>query len=217
MLAASAGTLDLAVRGRAPEYAIVRAADASPSVKYAAEELRDFTERMTGVRLPIVEVKSATSAALPPKAVFLNMSRLSSQVSCPLNLGDDGFSLKVVEGDLLVTGGNRGVLYGVYELLERYGGCRWYASWHTVVPVRDAFSVPDDLDDAQTPAFLCRDVHWWNYFKGDFAARNRVNGGSNRQQARHGGNTWRFGGGLGNCHTFERLLPPEKYFDAHPE
>ena len=42
-----AGTLDLAVRGRAPEYAIVRAADASPSVKYAAEELRDFTEKMT--------------------------------------------------------------------------------------------------------------------------------------------------------------------------
>ena len=213
----SASALDLAVRGRAPEYAIVRAADASPSVVYAAEELRDFTERLTGVRLPIVEVAAATNVALPPKAVFLNMSRLSSQVSRPLNLGDDGFSLKVVQGDLLVTGGNRGVLYGVYELLERYGGCRWYASWHTVVPARDAFSVPDDLDDAQAPAFLCRDVHWWDYFKGDFAARNRVNGGSNRQQARHGGNTWRFGGGLGNCHTFERLLPPEKYFDAHPE
>ena len=212
-----AGTLDLAVRGRAPEYAIVRAADASPSVVYAAEELRDFTERLTGVCLPIVTVTDTTNAAIPPKAVFLNMSRLSSQVSRPLNLGDDGFSLKVVQGDLLVTGGNRGVLYGVYELLERYGGCRWYASWHTVVPARDAFSVPDDLDDAQTPAFLCRDVHWWDYFKGDFAARNRVNGGSNRQQARHGGNTWRFGGGLGNCHTFERLLPPEKYFDAHPE
>jgi len=213
----SALALDLAVCGRAPEYAIVRAADASPSVVYAAEELRDFTERMTGVRLPIVEVADATNAAIPPKAVFLNMSRLSSQVSRPLNLGDDGFSLKVVEGDLLVTGGNRGVLYGVYELLERYGGCRWYASWHTVVPARNAFSVPDDLDDAQKPAFLCRDVHWWDYFKGDFAARNRVNGGSNRQQAHHGGNTWRFGGGLGNCHTFERLLPPEKYFDAHPE
>ena len=213
----SASALDLAVRGRAPAYAIVRAADASPSVVYAAEELRDFTERMTGVRLPIVTVADTINAAIPPKAVFLNMSRLSSQVSCPLNLGDDGFSLKVVQGDLLVTGGNRGVLYGVYELLERYGGCRWYASWHTVVPARDAFSVPDDLDDAQTPAFLCRDVHWWDYFKGDFAARNRVNGGSNRQQARHGSNTWRFGGGLGNCHTFERLLPPEKYFDAHPE
>ena len=75
LLAAWGGELALAVRGRAPEYAIVRASDASPSVKYAAEELRDFTERLTGVRLPIVEVEAATSAALPPKAVF-RMSQL---------------------------------------------------------------------------------------------------------------------------------------------
>ena len=216
-LVACGGELALAVRGRAPEYAIVRAADASPSVKYAAEELREFTERLTGVRLPIVEVAAATSASLPSKAVFLNMSRLSSQVSCPLNLGDDGFSLKAVDGDLLVTGGNRGVLYGVYELLERYGGCRWYASWHTVVPARDSFSVPDDLDDAQSPAFPHREPFWWDMFNGDFAARNRANGPAMRVGAKHGGPAGRFGGGLGNCHTFNRLLPPEKYFDAHPE
>jgi len=217
ILPAGAGDLELAVRGAPAAYTIVVPEKASPSQRYAAEELRDFTEKMTGVRLPIMTVADAARASLPRKAVFINSSRLSSQVSRPLNLGDDGFSLKVVQGDLHVTGGKRGVLYGVYELLERYGGCRWYASWHTVVPARNAFSVPDDLDDAQKPAFLCRDVHWWDYFKGDFAARNRVNGGSNRQQAHHGGNTWRFGGGLGNCHTFERLLPPEKYFDAHPE
>ncbi|MBQ5510742.1 MAG: hypothetical protein IIT94_06345, partial [Prevotella sp.] len=74
-LGVRAGTLDLAVRGRAPEYTIVHAADASPSVKYAAKELRDFTERMTGVRLPIAEVAAATSAALPPKAVFLKSNQ----------------------------------------------------------------------------------------------------------------------------------------------
>ena len=204
VLGGRAGTLDLAVRGHAPEYAIVRAADASASVKYAAEELRDFTERMTGVRLPIV----TDEGPLPPKAIVLRKNAS----------GDDAFRLVARPPHLYVEGSDvRGVLYGVYELLERYGGCRWYASWHTVVPARDAFSVPDDLDDAQAPAFLCRDVHWWDYFKGDFAARNRVNGGLNKLKERHGGNTWRFGGGLGNCHTFERLLPPDKYFDEHPE
>ena len=40
-----AGTLDLAVRGRAPEYKIVHAADASPSVKYAAGAERLPTSR----------------------------------------------------------------------------------------------------------------------------------------------------------------------------
>ena len=214
-LAAWGGELVLAERGRAPEYAIVRAVDASPSVKYAAEELRDFTERMTGVRLPIVEVGEVSGVSLPRKAIVLgNAARLAAGKK----VDDDAFRLVARPPHLYVEGSDvRGVLYGVYELLERYGGCRWYASWHTVVPARDSFSVPDDLDDAQAPAFLCRDVHWWDYFKGDFAARNRVNGGLNRQQARHGGNTWRFGGGLGNCHTFERLLPPEKYFDEHPE
>ena len=235
-----AGTLDLAVRGRAPEYSIVRAADASPSVKYAAEELRDFTERLTGVRLPIV----TDEVPLPPKAIILgHAARGAPQTFPPASawgapqtfppaapqtfpprlaagnwVADDAFRLVARPPHLYVEGSDvRGVLNGVYELLERFGGCRWYASWHTVVPARDAFSVPDDLDDAQSPAFLCRDVHWWDYFKGDFAARNRVNGGSNKLKERHGGNTWRFGGGLGNCHTFERLLPPEKYFDEHPE
>ena len=37
-MALGASALDLAVRGRAPEYAIVHAADASSSVVYAAEE-----------------------------------------------------------------------------------------------------------------------------------------------------------------------------------
>ena len=216
MLAAVAcrggGVLDVAERGRVSEYAIVRAKDASPSVMYAAEELRDFTERMTGVRLAIV----TDCRPLPGKAIVLGRTRHMTERAD--GLGEDGFRLKAKPPHLLVVGSDvRGVLYGVYELLERFGGCRWYASWHAVVPARDAFSVPDTLDDTQVPAFLCRDVHWWDYFKGDFAARNRANGSLNGMEERHGGNTWRFGGGLGNCHTFSRLLPPWKYFDAHPE
>ena len=205
--------LELAVRGHAPEYAIVRAGDASPSVVYAAEELRDFTERLTGMRLEIV----TDTGPLPQKAIVLGRTRHGFPQASQ-SLGEDGFRLVAQPPHLLVVGSDvRGVLYGVYELLERFGGCRWYASWHTVVPERDVFSVPDTLDDTQVPAFICRDVHWWDYFKGDFAVRNRANGGMNGLKDRHGGNTWRFGGGLGNCHTFETLLPPWKYFDEHPE
>ena len=213
--AMAAGTLDLAVRGRAPEYAILRAADASPSVVYAAEELREHVKRMTDVELPIM----ADDQPQPPaKAIVLGRTKYTIPLNVQQELGDDGFYLKTRGPHLLVVGSDvRGVLYGVYELLERFGGCRWYASWHTVVPKRDAFSVPDDLSDIQRPAFPCRDALWFDCRNGDFAARNRGNGIGHGQQERHGGNTWRFGGGLGNCHTFNTLLPPEKYFDAHPE
>ena len=59
--------LSLAVRGQPAAYTIVVPTGASPSQRYAAEELRDFTERMTGVRLPI----ATDSDPLPPKAILI--------------------------------------------------------------------------------------------------------------------------------------------------
>ena len=178
--AMAAGTLDLAVRGRAPEYAILRAADASPSVVYAAEELREHVKRMTDVELPIV---TDDQPQPPVKAIVLGRTMYTIPVNVQQELGDDGFYLKTRGPHLLVVGSDvRGVLYGVYELLERFGGCRWYASWHTVVPKRDAFSVPNDLSDIQRPAFPCRDALWFDCRHGDFAARNRGNGIGHGQQ-----------------------------------
>ena len=235
LLTAGAGELPLAVRGAPAAYTIVVPAAASPSQKYAAEELRDYTEKMTGVKLPI-----ATDAApLPPKAVLIGETKYSrgliadAQERVPPRegretdaqervppVGTDGFRLAVRSPHLLVIGSpDRGALYGVYELLERFGGCRWYASWCEKVPRRDRFAVPDTLDDTQVPALAMREPFWWDVLQnGAFAARLRVNSRSwRRNEEKFGGTPFRFGGGLGSCHTFNALLPPEKYFDAHPE
>ena len=142
----SVSALQLAVRGRAPEYAIVRAVDASPSVVYAAEELRDFTERITGVRLPIL----TDDRPMPAKAIVLGRTRHGAVGGAGgfRADSDDAFRLVAKPPHLFVEGSDvRSVLYGVYELLERFGGCRWYSSWHAVVPERDRFEVPDKLDD----------------------------------------------------------------------
>ena len=208
----------LAERGRAPTCAIVIREEASKSERYAAEELRDFTEKLTGVRLAIVSDR----AELPAKAVLIGETRHTAAVlgAAPdlAKLGEDGFRLKAASPHVLVIGSSvRGALYGVYELLEKYAGCRWYASWCTVTPTLDAFAVPANLDDTQTPAFPCREPHWWDMFKSDFAARCRANGPSNHPLPRHGGNTWRFGGGLGNCHTMQYLVPAKVYGKDHPE
>ena len=205
------GGLILAERGKAPDYVIVIPAAASESVRYAAEELRDFTEKTTGVKLPNV-VADVTSTSLPAKAIVLEVADGKDDA--------DGFRLKAEDGRLRVIGENgRGVLYGVYELLERYAGCRWYAPWHTVVPKRERFEVPSDLDAAERPAFLAREVHWYDVLKHpEFAARLRLNARAwCRTEAKYGGEPWRFGGGLDICHTFEKLMPAKEFFDAHPE
>ena len=212
----SAADINLAVRGQPAAYTIVIPEKASPSQKYAAEELRHFTEKTTGVRLPI-----ATDAfPLPAKAILLGQTKYTHADSSSCQLGTDGFRLLARPPHLLIIGApDRGTLYGVYEVLERFAGCRWYSSWHSCIPSRERITVPETLDDVQKPALAMREPFWYDVLRhGDFAARLRVNSRSWLvNDEKYGGNPFRFGGGLGSCHTFNTLLPPEKYFDEHPE
>ena len=208
---ARAGEIVIAERGKSAEYSIVIPVDAGASVKYAAEELRDYVRQMTGVELPVVAPANGAKKAI--------------NLIC--NGQDDSFHIKANGGNLYITGGKRGVLYGVYEILETYGGVGWYASWRTVVPRCDRFAVPDNLDDAQSPAFAMRMTSWCDTralsdSNAVFSARLRLNGHRNIGEsaaatAKFGGTPYRFGGGLGACHTFNALLPPQKHFKDHPE
>lgn len=208
--------LTLTERGKPAQYTIVIPAAASPSQKYAAEELKNFTEQMTGVELPVI----TDDKPLPERAVLLGQTKYTDKLCGSIDLkalGDDGFTLKTSGKHICIIGSNvRGTLYGVYELLEKYGGCRWYSSWHSKIPKLDKWEIPE-LDDTQIPAFALREPFWFDMFNGDFAARNKVNGNRMHLTEKHGGHSYRFGGGLGSCHTFARLCPVDKYFDTHPE
>ena len=157
-----------AERGKEAEYAIVIPAEAGASVRYAAEELRDYVRRMTGVELPIVG--EGVGDVATRKAVYLrdDGGRAGSPLPAVAAVAgrppyqDDSFRIYTDNGNLYVIGGKRGVLYGVYELLETYGGVGWFSSWRTVVPKRESFAVPADLDDAQSPAFAMRSTLWWD-------------------------------------------------------
>ena len=160
----------------ASQFTIVRPADASPSQIYAAEELQRFTKEMTGVQLPV----ATDDQPLPAKAILLGVTRYTESVLGEApdldKLGDDGFRIVTRPPHLLVIGSPiRGTLYGVYELLEKYGGCRWYARHHSSIPKLDSWTIPK-LDETQVPAFTMREPFWWGMFEGDFAARCKVNG-----------------------------------------
>ena len=132
---AGAEALVIAERGKESDYAIVMPANPSPSHHYAAVEFRNFIAAATGEKLSVI----THAAAMPQKAVVI--------VDADVGGDGDGFRLKVEGGRLYITGGCRGALYGVYEVLERFVGCRWYSSWRTVVPRRDRIEVPADLDE----------------------------------------------------------------------
>ena len=194
------GRIHLADRGRPGVYRIQLPQDPLPSETYAAEELKKYVKDLTGVSL----------GSDGTRAIVLERG--------PSDLGEDGFHLYVKDGDLHIAGGKRGVLYGVYEILETYGGVGWFSPERTVVPVLDALTVPETLDDTQIPAFELREPLWHVAFDDpDHAAHLRLNGNSPKFTERHGGKSYRFGGGLGNCHTFQLLVPVGKYGKTHPE
>ena len=126
---AAASALDIAVRGKPADCSIVIAENAAKPYESAAKELQTFVEQMTGVKLPIVR----DSEPLPPKAVVIGQTRHSFPIIRaeykPGTFGDDAYLLKVSGGHLAIYGNKRGAQYGVYDILERFGGCQWYASW----------------------------------------------------------------------------------------
>ena len=243
------GGFVIARRGTAPDCAIVVATNSDPLVQYAAKELQTFTKRMTGVELPIVPSATGKTVTLdyageppaPPGGAAssraarrdaappndgqqpISLNRLTAQL-----LNADAFQIKTDGQGLVISGGGpRGVLYGVYELLERFGGCEWYSSWVEEIPGREVFSVPARLDFFDAPAFEERDVLWCDVVRHpEFAARMRFNGQFNRKFPA-GGPALPFLKGIDAkrpgqyqfqlAHSYQFLAPPKEHYAEHPE
>ncbi len=194
------------------DYRIVVPDKASPVHEYAAKELQDILAEMSGVRLPITHESHANRgpAILLGASARLGKSALAAQLG---NLKEDGVLIKVVGRDLVLLGQNdRGQLYSVYVLLERFLGVRFLAWDCTVVPKRDTVTLPR-LDYAHSPPFMYRETLYFNSFPKTIAARQRLNGPATKCDATVGGKIEFHP----YVHSFCQLVPPEKYYKDHPE
>lgn len=174
--------------------------------EYAASELAKYIDAITGRKLPV-----SRGASAGPGDVVLRVKE------APIR---DSYVLSAKNGVLEICGASpRGVLFGVYDFLERFGGVRWYASWMEKVPRKERIAAPANLHIAEKPAFDGRENLWFDYHRHPaFAVKMRCTAGAySRMEERLGGDDWRFGGGLGNCHTMLHLVPPEQYAASHPE
>lgn len=195
-------------------YRIVVADNASPSTRYAAEELQTFLQQMAGAKPPIV----SDQETMGPTEIILGNNAHLKQLGTTIDfdkLGREGYVIRTVGQHVVIAGGQlRGTLYGVYGLLEDHFGCRWFTPEVSSIPQRKRLVV-ENIDEQKVPVLEYREPFTFDCFDGDWCARNRVNSSSGRLEAKHGGKI-RFGGGF-FVHTFNRLVPPEKYFDQHPE
>ncbi len=171
---------------------------ATPSMHHGAEELQRYLLQISGARLPIIEGPIAGSAIV---------------LKADPTFGSEEYRIHSTSRGLEIGGGAlRGVMYGCYGLLQDVYGVRWYTSRISRVPKSASLIVPD-LDMRQRPAFEYREPYFTEAFDRDWAVRNRVNGNSQHLDAAVGGKIsyGRF------VHTFNELVPPDEYFDKHPE
>ena len=126
--------------------------DSAPE-KYAADQLKQYLERIGLSASGGAAVSVAVDAALPRDSVRIQITR---------------------EGGLSIAGGNgRGVIYAVYTFLEHYAGMRFF------LPGLESLGEGDlrvEEDFAFTPPFEMRQTDWHCGFDSvDWCLKNRIN------------------------------------------
>lgn len=159
--------------------------------RQAADLLQDFVQRISGASLPIVEGKAKSGDVV--------IGGKSAEA------GEDGFTLCTEQNQLRITsGGDKGSIYGVVTLLEKYMGVSYYAyQAYTLTPSK-TISLPE-IHLSETPAFRyrqsfsygCDDPIYKMWFRLEEPNEVFID------------NMW--------VHTFDRLMPSEVYGKEHPE
>lgn len=195
----------------ADTYVIVQPIKPTPSEQTAALDLQGHLEKITGEALPIVDLSGTAGKSY----LVVGQSPLVEALGVKVDygqLGLEGLRIATVDHNLVLTGNQRGVLYAVYVFLEEHLGCRWFTADCSTWPTSGKIEV-GDLDLTQIPLLEQRATDYPNSRPPEFAVRNRLNGPQVHADAAWGGKITYHG----FVHTFNSLVPPEKYFATHPE
>ena len=196
-------------------YVIIQSEDASKVEVFAADQLSDYLQKITGAHFPIVKEKDA----LPDARIVVGSGALSRKVlgsERVAQLGVDGFIIQGSGSDILLVGKEPlGTLYAVYSFLERELGCRWLNCYGEEFVPQAKSVLLKEIDRTSAPAFDQRDIYLRYYHKDisliwPFMVANGVNRPlpANLEE-KSGSNGLRFVQHSPSCHSLFYYLAPE--------
>ena len=191
-------------------YEIKTPVDAKPWEKTAAEELNAYLTRM---------MDGASVKVCGGEAVF---HVGDTQFAKSKGMGNESFrdeewAVKSFGPDVVLAGGGtRGTLYAVSHFLEDECGVRWWCDDDEDVPSAKPLAF-EAFNRRGRPYFRRRDV-----FRNRHPSLRRLEALNRLNCASAGPMPAAWGGGFAYgppyfCHTFERMMPFEKYGAEHPE
>ena len=209
----SAGGLTVVEDGRS-EFSIVVAEDAIPAEKFAAEGLASHIKQMSGADLKII----SDADPIPEQAILLGRPRHLEELGVKPDweqLGKEGYLIRTLGNHLIIAGGRpRGTMYGVYDLLQKYWGCRWFTFDTSHIPKKPTLAVPA-LDAMSRPVFELRIIQGGHDLDQKYVSQVRWNFGRPSETMN------KYGGQLGilpsMAHNYVKVVDPGKYGSEHPE
>lgn len=194
------------VDGGISRYRIVLPARPTPDETRAAEVLQDHLLEISGAALPVVR---ADRSAYPYEIVLGANERLDA-FGIPVDfraLEEDGFAIRTAADRLIIAGGSeKGTLYGVYAFLEKQLGARLYSPTVKILPKQETITL-GEIDEVEIPVIKFRDTHYRITWDREYTDWHRLDHSETGERTNWG--LW--------VHTFNRLVPPEVYYDEHPE
>ena len=173
--------------------------------KTAARELAEHLKLVAGAEFPTLAEKDAPAGG--KSLIFVGNTAKAPQKDYRF----DEILIRMEGGNLILAGHKkRGCLYAVYSFLQDVVGVRWWTPKDTFIPKKPTLVVPDDLNVSYAPQMISREMYHRDAQPTVFSARMKGNGTL----------TPEYGGAVrivNFVHSFYKYLPPEKYFDAHPD
>ena len=172
----------------------------------AAAILQDYLISISGTVLPIIGADKARSRY----EIVLGQNDRIDELALNINFNElqaDGFLIKTDSMRLIIAGGSRkGTIYGVYSFLEKYLGCRMYTPTVNVIPKQKQILIGQILDK-EVPQIRFRSVHYKSTWDSEYVDWHKLSHDQNGERTDWG--MW--------VHTFNELVPPDLYFNNHPE
>ena len=142
--------------------------------KFAADELSSHLRKITNDKVEIFTEKNYKGST---PVIYLGKTKQGIAESKKLTLPEQWYIKSIGDDKLVLTGSDpKGVLYSVYEFLERYGNVRHFDEKNSYIPLNKNFKLPV-ADIIGKPYFRIRHIYdgldWYKTTQ-IFKARNRA-------------------------------------------
>lgn len=193
------------------------AENADECVLYSAKKLKEYIFKVTGEDIGITNEPDGKPCFSVGISAAVTDKQYENAVS---EVNGDGFSLSVLNGNVVLIAAktSRGVMYGVYDYIEKFLDVRFLTADAEYIPENGSTVLPPE-NYVSNPDFQMRTYLFGDTFQNtadmDHIARTRTVDLFTETNKAHGGKTTVYGRNIN--HNFHFYVPFEKYGNDHPE